>query len=130
MLAANIILFIILLLIVGQILFQKMQVKKAAKIIDADTFREGVRKAQVVDVRERNVFERSHILGARSLPMSQFKEALKSLRKDQPVYLYEDREILAGRAAILLKKAGFTEIYILKKGYAAWKGKVKAKETS
>ncbi|MDR0690885.1 MAG: rhodanese-like domain-containing protein [Streptococcaceae bacterium] len=125
---ANVILFIILLLIVGQILFQKMRVKKAAKIVDATTFKEGACKAQIVDVRERNIFKRSHILGARSLPMSQFRESLKSLRKDHTVYLYEDREILAGRAAVLLKKAGFTEIYILKKGYAAWNGKIKTKE--
>jgi rhodanese-related sulfurtransferase len=127
MLIANVILFIILFLIVGQIIFQQIRVKRAAKIVTAITFKKGMHKSQVIDVRERNVFARSHILGARNLPMSQFKEALKSLRRDQPVYLYEDREILARRAAILLKKSGFTEIYILKKGYSSWDGKIKTK---
>jgi hypothetical protein len=50
------------------------------------------------------------------------------LRKDQPIYLYEEGVSIAGRCAYRLKKNGYTNIYILKHGFDAWNGKVKKRE--
>lgn len=124
----NGVLLLILIFIWGQILFRKFRIKRIAKVVKEEEFCKVLQKAQIVDVRERASFERSHILGARNLPISGFKDTMSALRKDKPVYLYEDREILAGRAAILLHKAGFKELYILRKGYSAWTGKKKLKK--
>ena len=47
------------------------------------------------------------------------------IRKDMPVYLYEQGKALALRCAIMLKKEGFDKIFVLKGGYNKWDGKKK-----
>lgn len=51
-----------------------------------------MRRAQIVDVREKDVFNSGHILGARNIPYSQLKQRSGELRNDQPIYLYEKKE--------------------------------------
>lgn len=99
--------------------------KRSAKVLTSDEFRVNMRKVQIIDVRESAEFEAGHILGARNIPFTQFKERYLEIRKDQPVYLYDQRTSLSGRAAGILKKNGHTEIYILKGGYDDWDGKIK-----
>lgn len=96
--------------------------------IEADQFESTMRKAQVIDLRETADFERSHIMGARHVPYTQFSERMKGLRKDMPVYMYDGTGVLCLRAAKRLQKAGFTQIYWLKDGFEAWSGKVKSKK--
>ena len=81
--------------------------------------------AQVIDVREEDSFKAGHILGARNIPFSQFKMYIGGIRKDMPVYLYEQGKALALRCAIMLKKEGFDKIFVLKGGYNKWDGKKK-----
>src|SRR5699024_492288 len=69
-----------------------------------EQFREGYRKAQLIDVREPQEFERGHILGARNIPVSQMKHRLVEMRKDKPVYLYCQDSSRSTRAAQLLHK--------------------------
>ena len=88
----------------------------------------GLRHGQLIDVREKDEFKAAHILGARNIPYSQFKERFMELRKDQPIYLYEEGVSIAGRCAYRLKKNGYTNIFILKHGFEAWNGKVKKRE--
>lgn len=121
----NIILAIILLALVGQSLWSWYSVKKAATVIENEAFKEKMRTAQVIDVREKGDFDTARITGARSFPMSTLKQNAQSLRKDQPILLYDNRRQQASRAAILLKKQGFTDIYILKNGYEGWDGRTK-----
>lgn len=96
--------------------------------IDAEQFETTMRKAQVIDLRENNDFDKGHIMGARDMPYTQLKEKMSGLRKDQPVYLYDTTGALSMRAASRLRKAGFNEIYWLKNGYDDWSGKTKAKK--
>lgn len=100
----------------------------SAKYITAVDFRENMRFAQVIDVREKSEFDAKHILGARNMPLSQFKQYIPQLRKDQPIYLCDDFTLHAGRAAGKLKRAGYKEIYILKGGLEKWNGKFKTKK--
>ena len=46
---------------------------------------------------------------------SQFNFLYSSLRKDQPIYLCDKNGTLAPRAALTLKKNGYTNVYMLKK---------------
>lgn len=108
---------------------QYFQRKKAAKPLDNDEFRADMRRAQIVDVREKDTFNAGHILGARNIPYSQLKQRAGELRKDQPIYLYDDKKTLSYRAAILLNKKGFKNLYVLKEGYSGWDGKIKRKKT-
>ena len=102
--------------------------KKSATIISQAEFREGMRKAQVIDVREKNEFDGGHILGARNIPYTLLDNSISAIRKDLPVYLYDGTTTLSVRAANKLRKQGYTNIYILKEGYDGWDGKTKKKK--
>ena len=121
----NGILLVIVLAMVFNELYLKIMVKRSAKMLTEEEFKETMRKAQVIDVREKDTFDAGHILGARSMPYSMLKTTIGSLRKDQPVYLYDQKKALSIRAANLLRKNGYTDIYILKGGYDGWTGRVK-----
>ena len=125
----NGILLVIVLAMVFNELYLKIMVKRSAKMLTEEEFKETMRKAQVIDVREKDTFDAGHILGARSMPYSMLKTTIGSLRKDQPVYLYDQKKALSIRAANLLRKNGYTDIYILKGGYDGWTGKVKRRNS-
>ncbi|MDK8109111.1 rhodanese-like domain-containing protein [Enterococcus faecalis] len=125
----NGILLVIVLAMVFNELYLKIMVKRSAKMLTEEEFKETMRKAQVIDVREKDTFDAGHILGARSMPYSMLKTTIGSLRKDQPVYLYDQKKALSIRAANLLRKNGYTDIYILKGGYDGWTGKVKKRSS-
>ena len=125
----NGILLVIVLAMVFNELYLKIMVKRSAKMLTEEEFKETMRKAQVIDVREKDTFDAGHILGARSMPYSMLKTTIGSLRKDQPVYLYDQKKALSIRAANLLRKNGYTDIYILKGGYDGWTGTVKKRNS-
>ena len=129
LLVINGILLVIVLAMVFNELYLKIMVKRSAKMLTEEEFKETMRKAQVIDVREKDTFDAGHILGARSMPYSMLKTTIGSLRKDQPVYLYDQKKALSIRAANLLRKNGYTDIYILKGGYDGWTGKVKKRNS-
>ena len=101
--------------------------KKIVKTLTEEQFREGYRKAQLIDVREPNEFDNGHILGARNIPLSQMKMRLQELRPDKPVYLYCQNGSRSGRAAQLLYKKGYKDLSQLKGGFKLWSGKIKTK---
>ncbi|MGX7204009.1 rhodanese-like domain-containing protein [Enterococcus pingfangensis] len=109
-------------------LYVRIMMKRSAKIITQEEFQAGMRKAQVIDVRERDEFNAKHILSARSFPYTMLKETYSSLRKDQPIYIYDQNKSISARAANLLRKKGYTDLYILKGGMQEWTGKIKQKK--
>ncbi|WP_086443984.1 rhodanese-like domain-containing protein [Candidatus Enterococcus lemimoniae] len=110
-------------------LYLRIMAKRSAKTITEEEFREGMRKAQIIDVREKDSFDAGHILGARSMPYTTIKTTLNSIRKDQPVYIYDQKKSLSIRTANQLRKNGYKDLYILKGGYEGWTGKTKKKNT-
>ncbi len=102
--------------------------RRIMKTLTEEEFRSGYRKAQLVDIREPNEFENGHILGARNIPLSQFRMRIKEFRPDQPVYIYCQSGMRTGRAAQMLRRHGVKEIYDLKGGFKMWNGKVKKKK--
>lgn len=121
----NIILALILLIWGSWSLFLRVMGKLSATTIEEEEFKAGMKKGQLIDLREKDEFRAGHILGARNMAYTTFKEVMPSLRKDQPIYLYDQRRSLSVRAAYKLKKAGYEHIYILKGGFQDWTGKVK-----
>lgn len=106
-------------------LIQLYRRRKAAEALENSEFKKNLRKKQLIDVREKDEFDAGHILGARSMPFFEIKQRHIELRKDQPIYLYEDGTYAAYRAAIELKKQGFEDLYVLKGGYENWDGRIK-----
>ena len=116
----------ILVGIVAWMTFNYFRLRRAAKVVENAEFESLIRQGQLVDLREPVDFHRKHILGARNIPSTQLKSNLGALRKDKPVLLYENaRGQRVMNAALLLKKNGFSDIYILSYGLDSWKGKVK-----
>ena len=101
--------------------------KRIVKTLTQEEFIAGYRKAQLIDVREQTEYEAGHILGARNIPVSQLKTRLKEIRPDKPVYLYCQSGLRSGRAAQMLYKKGYKELYHLNKGFKHWTGKIKRK---
>lgn len=110
--------------------YQKSKFKAIGGEISPETFEHTMRKAQIIDLRERNEFKAGHILGARDLPYTQLRERLGEMRKDLPVYLYDKTGVLSLRAARRLRKNGFEKISWLKGGYDNWSGKIKKSPTN
>ena len=116
------------ILVAGLIIYLVVMIilqKRAVTILTQEEFIEGYRKAQLIDLREREVYKTGHILGARNLPLSQLNMRMKELRKDKPIYLYCANGTRSGRAALTLKKKGYTELYMLSGGFKKWSGRIK-----
>ena len=118
---------IILGLIIVYVLVNSLRLKKAVTNLTQEQFIQGYRKAQLIDVRETKEFEAGHILGARNLPSTQLRQRHNEIRPDLPVYLYCQNSGRSARAALFLKKKGYSQIYQLQGGFKTWTGKVKTK---
>lgn len=104
---------------------QYLRRRHYATVIDEQQFQEGMRKAQVIDLRQPEDFRKGHVLGARSLPYVYLKQQYGELRPDLPVYMYDQGMTLSTQAAAFLGKKGYKKLYILKGGYLKWNGKTK-----
>lgn len=106
--------------------FRFFRQKNILTVLTEDQFREGYRKAQLIDVREPQEFKKGRILGARNIPVTQMKQRLIEIRKDKPVYLYCQGSSRSSRAAQLLHKKGYEDLNQLKGGFKKWSGKIKS----
>lgn len=109
------------------IFYNASKLKKAVTPLTEEQFKEGYRKAQLIDLREPKEFDGGHILGARNIPMTQIRQRHKEIRPDLPVYLYCQNSSRSARAALFLKKRGYDKIYQLDGGFRKWTGKIKSK---
>ncbi len=67
--------------------------------------------ACIVDVRERNEYERGHLLGAVNIPLSEFRERINEIPKDIPVYLHCRSSQRSYNALMALQNLGYTNVY-------------------
>lgn len=118
----------VLLFIIGNQLYLWYQGKKFATLLENKEFRQGMHVGQIIDLRDKDNFDAGHIMGARNIPYTQFKIMKESIRKDMPVYLYDQGKSLSTRIAVKLHKDGYKEIYLLKNGFEHWDGKIKGRK--
>ena len=80
------------------------------------------RSIQLIDVRTPEEFKGNHLKGAQNICVTSddFKEKVKRLDKNKPVYVYCNRGGQSAQAAIALKELGFTKIYDLEGGILLW----------
>ena len=76
----------------------------------------------LLDVREERIFSESHLLFARSMPLSRLELRMARLvpRKATRIVLVDDGDGLSQRAARVLGKAGYSDLGILDGGNPAW----------
>ena len=76
----------------------------------------------IIDVRDRDAFNTSHVMGAVSLPMSQLASGtLNNFELDRDIYVYGKNEEETAAAAAQLSAAGYKNVAELLGGLAAWK---------
>jgi len=75
----------------------------------------------IIDVRERNMFNASHIMGAIAMPLDELvARARASLEIDRDIYVYGQTDEQTAKAASQLREAGYQHIAELMGGLAAW----------
>jgi rhodanese-related sulfurtransferase len=76
----------------------------------------------LIDLREELIFSRSHMLWARSVPLSRLELRFAALvpRRATRIVLIDDNDGLCRRAAAILARAGYSDLSYLDGGIAAW----------
>lgn len=79
-------------------------------------------KTLVLDVRDAEQFAASHLRDARNIPLKELAQRVAELDKfkGKSVIVVCQSGTQSGKAESILKKAGFTEVYGLTGGIAAW----------
>jgi rhodanese-related sulfurtransferase len=77
----------------------------------------------IIDLREELIFSQSHLLFARSVPLSRLELKFARLvpRRDTRIVLCDDADGLVERAGEILLRAGYTDLRHLDGGVAAWR---------
>jgi rhodanese-related sulfurtransferase len=76
----------------------------------------------ILDVRPREAFNKSHILGSMDFPLQELVTLAKnSLEADRDIYIYGSDEQETAQAASMLREAGFRSVAELKGGLTEWK---------
>src|SRR6478672_7619120 len=76
----------------------------------------------LIDVREELIFSQNHLLWARNVPLSRLELRFARLvpRQTTRIVLIDDNDGLAARAAVVLARAGYSDLSYLQGGVAAW----------
>ena len=75
----------------------------------------------ILDVRDRDSFNRGHIKGAMPMPVDRLVDTAQSIDKVRDIYVYGATDEETSQAASKLKEAGFSNVAVLKGGLNAWK---------
>jgi rhodanese-related sulfurtransferase len=80
------------------------------------------KKAVIVDVREEDEWNAGHIAGAVHIPLKQLEARSSELQqyKDKTIITQCQRGKRSADALDVLKSAGFTQVYSMEGGIAAW----------
>ena len=76
----------------------------------------------IIDVRDRSMFNVSHITGAVPLPINELVErSLMNFELTRDIYVYGSTQEQTNAAATLLREAGYLNVAEIIGGLAAWK---------
>ena len=73
--------------------------------------------ACIIDVREKNEYELSHIIGAKNIPLSEIRQRINEIPKDEPVYLQCRSAQRSYNALMALKHLGYENVYNVSGGF-------------
>lgn len=90
-------------------------------ILEAEEFRQNMRKGQLVDIRKEEDYKARKINGSRNYPKGSIFQNLSRFRKDQAIFIYDEAQTAAIKSlAKKLIRKGFRPVYILKGGLKDW----------
>lgn len=94
--------------------YQRISTEEAIKMLQSET-------VTLIDIRDENSFQASHIENAIHLTNQNVEEVVSSLDKDRPVIIYCYHGNSSKGAADYFYNLGFKKAYSVDGGYAAWK---------
>lgn len=112
------------LLIVLALVFWRERAAGAFRV-DPSTATRLINKDQavVIDLRDNNAFGQGHIVGAKNIPHTRLAQDTKELAKykEKPIILVCDMGRTSPASGTLLRKQGFTKVYLLTGGVQGWR---------
>ena len=103
------------------IAFRRNSASLKLTYLEAEDFRNNMRKGQLIDIREKEAFSQEKINGARNFPNKEAISSLHLLRKDQPVFIYSDSDFgKVRKVGKKIRKKGFSSVYVLICGLDKW----------
>lgn len=89
--------------------------------LNPDEFRQNMRKGQLLDLRPAEAFALRRINGSRNFPKMSVFGDLGKIRKDLPVFVYDEADsLLVRRLTRKLVRKGFVRVYVLIGGLAKY----------
>jgi rhodanese-related sulfurtransferase len=100
-----------------------LRTQNAGALAPQDVIRLMNQGATVLDLRAAEAYAAGHINGARHFDAQQIAGAADSLKKykEKPLIVYCDRGLTAAGAVRTLVQQGFTKVFNLRGGLAAWR---------
>jgi NADPH-dependent 2,4-dienoyl-CoA reductase/sulfur reductase-like enzyme/rhodanese-related sulfurtransferase len=89
--------------------FKHVAIGKIRELVEEDAF--------IMDVREKYEWDAGHIIGARHIPLSEFRKRLDEIPRDEPVYIHCRSGQRSYNAVRALQHLGYTEVYNVSGGY-------------
>lgn len=110
--------------VAGFILFKNFTADQRAveqvTVNDASEYTGSGRKAQFIDVRRTGEYENGHAVGAQLRPLDKLGSNLKGLDPAAPTFVICQGGYRSSAATSILEQAGFSELYNVTGGTAAW----------
>ncbi len=100
-----------------------LRMQNAAALAPQEAIRLMNQGATVLDVRTPQAYAEGHINGARHFDPEQIQSATETLKryKEKPLIIVCDRGTVGAAAARTLARQGFTKVFNLRGGVAAWR---------
>ena len=78
--------------------------------------------ALFLDIRDANAFKNGHVIDSKNISLKSLGEKTSEIskHKEKPVIVYCENGMRSGKACGVLRKQGFTAVYSLNGGLAAW----------
>jgi len=89
--------------------FKQVSEKDVRGLVESGAF--------IIDVREKGEYELSHIIGAKNIPLSEIRQRVNEIPKDESVYLHCRSAQRSYNAIMALQHLGYTNIYNIAGGF-------------
>lgn len=89
--------------------FRQVREKDVRGLVESGAF--------IIDVREKDEYELSHIIGAKNIALSEIRQRTNEIPKDVPVYLHCRSAQRSYNALMALKHLGYENVYNISGGF-------------
>lgn len=89
--------------------YKEVKVSEVRELVEKDAF--------IIDAREKGEFETGHLKNAINIPLSEFRDRLNEIPKDQPVYIHCRSGQRSYNMVIALNNLGYKNVYNISGSY-------------